>query len=172
MRRVHPALLATLAGVACAPELNWREWRSDEAQLSQMFPCKPVRQQRKVQLAGRELRLVLHVCDAQQVSWSVAHVDVGDPAGMGQALAALTEAAHVNLGAPRTASTPHTVAGDTPQVAAGRFVLRGQAPDGRSLQGAVLVFAKGTVAVQVTALGERLPREAVETFLGSTRAGS
>jgi hypothetical protein len=84
----------------------------------------------------------------------------------------LIEAAHANLGAPRAAAAAPGVPGASPQASAGRYMLRGRAPDSRPLEAALLVYAKGTRVVQATALGPRLPADAIETFLGSARAGS
>lgn len=170
MRRL---LLTALAGVAaCAPELNWREWRTPEVGLTQLFPCKPVRQQRQVALTGRPLQLVLQVCDSADVTWAVAYADVADPSAVAPALRALAEAAHANLGVATTAPEPLAVAGATPQDGAGRFRFRGIARDGRTLDEALVVFARGTVVFQVTALGPKLADDSLETFIGSLRAGS
>lgn len=168
---VRAALLAMLC-TACSPELNWREWRSTEVGLVQLFPCKPVRQQRTVRLAARELKLVLLVCDAGGVTWALAQADTGDPAAVGPALDALVGAAHANLGAPRAAAVSTLVPGATTHAAGGRYALRGRTPDGRTVEAAMLAFAKGTVVVQVTALGTDLAADAVATFLGSVRADS
>lgn len=162
--------VATLAlGAACSPDLNWREWRTAEIGLVQLFPCKPIRQQRRVDLVGQEQTLVLLVCDGGGVTWAVAHADVGDPAAVGPALKAMRLATQANVGAAPVAWVQTQVEGATPNAEAGRARLRGKAPDGREVDVAVLVFAKGTVIVQVTALGGRLPDEAVEIFLGSNR---
>ncbi|WP_326537703.1 hypothetical protein [Pseudorhodoferax sp.] len=168
-RRRARALLPALAlfAAACAPELNWREWRAEGSRVVQMFPCKPVQQQRRLQLAGRELQFVLQVCDAGGVAWAQARVDVQDPAAVELVMQALAAAAHANLGTPPAAAAAPAVAGATPQQASGRFVLAGKGPDGRPLEQAMLLFATGTVVVQVTALGTRLPAAAVDTFLGS-----
>lgn len=156
---------------ACAPDLNWRDWRTPEAGLAQLFPCKPVRQQRTVELGGRSVALVLQVCDAADVTWAVAHADLVDPAAVGPALQQLVASAHANLGAPMGAAAPARLAGATQPPGVARYRLQGQGRDGRLLQSAVLVVAHGTVVVQVTALGPRLVDDSVETFLGSVRVG-
>lgn len=162
--------LSLLMG-GCAPELNWREWRTPEAGLTQLFPCKPVRQQRKIDLAGRPVTMVLQVCDVAEVTWAVAHAELEDPSVVGPALQMLAAAAHDNLGVPRSVPRAASVQGATPQAAAGRFRFQGKGRDGRSLDEAVLVFARGTLVVQVTALGARLADDSIETFLGSVRLG-
>jgi hypothetical protein len=163
--------VALVLCAGCAPELNWREWRSDEAGLVQAFPCKPVRQQRNVQLAGRELLLVLQVCDADGVTWALAHAAAPDPAAVNALLDALSAAAHANIGATRGAAQPAAVPGATPQPAAGRYTFQGRSPQGAALQSSVLVFARGMMVVQLTVLGPRVPEAAVDTFFGSVRAG-
>ena len=168
--------MALIAGLplmlaACTPELNWREWRTPEVGLTQLFPCKPIRQQRKIDLGGRTVVMVLQVCDVSDVSWAVAHADLQDPAAVGPALQLLGAAAHANLGVPLTEPAPSPVKGATPQAAAGRWRFKGTARDGRMLEEAVLIAARGTTVYQVTALGPRLSDDGVETFLGSVRLG-
>lgn len=171
MTRFALAVVIAVLLAACAPDLNWREWRTADAQLQQLFPCKPVRQQRRVIVAGRQLQLVLQVCDADAVTWAQAHTDVGDPAAVGPVLEALAHAAHDNVRAERLPVVPQAVPGSTPQAAAGRYRIVGKAPDGRAVEEALLLFARGTLVVQVTALASRLPGDAVDTFVGSIRAG-
>lgn len=169
MARLWMAALLAFACAACAPELNWREHRSEGARLSQLFPCKPVRQQRQIVVAGREVLLVLQVCDAGGVSWALAQVDVGDPAAVGPVLEALRAAVQHNVGAPSATTAAWAVAGSTPNPAAGRLQLQGQSPIGRPLAAEVLLFVQGTVVVQLTVLGPRLSAAAVETFFESVR---
>lgn len=166
------AALIALICAGCAPALNWREWRSEETGLVQAFPCKPVRQQRQVTIGGGPQLLVLEVCDADGVSWALAHTQAREPAAVGPLLDALAAAAHANLGAARSALRPHAVPGATPQAAAGRYAFAGKDPHGRALQARVLVFARGLLVVQLTALGERVPEAGIEIFFGSVRAGA
>ena len=168
--RVALTALICVAGAGCAPALDWREWRSQETGLLQAFPCRPARQQRQVMIDGRAQLLVLEVCDADGVSWALAHTQASEPAAVGPLLDALAAAAHANLGVARTVLRPQAVPGATPQAAAGRYAFAGQDPRGRALQAQVLVFARGLLVVQLTALGERLPDAGVETFFGSVRA--
>ena len=169
MVRVFPACLFAALTLGCAPDLNWRDWRSDESKLTLMFPCKPVRQQRRVQLGGRELTLVLQVCDSAGVTWAQLHTDVKDPVAVGPVLRALTESAHANISAARATAAVQVVPGATPQPDAGRFQAQGQLADGRPVEMVALLFAHGTLAFQSTALGTKLPEDAVQMFLGSVR---
>lgn len=159
-----------MLATGCAPALDWREARADEAGATVLMPCRPVRQQRTVPLAGGPVTMVLQVCDAGRASWALAHVDLGDPARVNAALAALADAVHTNLGATRAAGQTASVPGATPYASAGRFRTRGRAPDGRALESGTLVFARGTWVVQATVIGERLADAEVDTFLSSARA--
>jgi hypothetical protein len=123
-----------------------------------------------VEVSGRQLRLVLHVCDGVSVTWAQVHTDVADPSAVEPVLQALVSAAHANIGAQPGSGQAVDVPGSTPHPMSGRYRLRGKAPNGRDMEQAMLVFARGTVVVQVTALGGRLPADAVDTFLGSVRA--
>jgi hypothetical protein len=164
-------LVLSLILPACSPDLNWREWRTPEVGLTQMFPCKPVRQQRRLDLGGTAVQMVLQVCDGAGATWAVAHADMVDPAAVAPALQMLTKSAHANLGASVGAAQAALVAGSTPQANAGRYRFQGKGRDGRELDEAMLVFARGTVVFQVTALSPRLVNDDVEVFLASVRVG-
>lgn len=161
-------LIWPLAG--CSPALNWREVRFDEAGIGQLFPCKPVRQQRNVELAGGRQLLVLQVCDAAGATWALSHVQATDPGRVPVLLEALAAAAQANVGAPPGGPTPQAVPGAAAHGASGRYRFAGQAPDGRPVQVAMLLYARGPVAVQLTVLGSSLSDDAVETFFSAARA--
>ncbi len=166
---VAAILVVVLAG--CSPALDWREWQAAEPGVTLMFPCKPVRQQRTLALQGREQRMVLEVCDTAGASWALAYVDVQDPAAVTDFLRTLSAAAQGNLGvAPAAGAEPAGVPGATPNAAGGRFRINGRLPDGQQAAERLLVFAKGTWAVQVTALGRHLTDDAASTFIDSVRA--
>lgn len=155
--------LACLTAAGCAPDLNWREARLSEPGATQLFPCKPVRQQRQVELAGRKRLLVLHVCDAGGSTWAQAIVEADDEADAERVGAALAAALQDNLQlqAPQGSGSPM-----------GRLLWhQGQAPDGRMLQVAGLVTKRGRRVFQVTAMGDRLTQDDAKVFIDSVQAG-
>jgi hypothetical protein len=169
IRRGAPVVGVCAALAACAPALNWREVRPEGSGAQLLFPCKPELQERRVALAGPPVRLSLHVCDAADLTWALAHADVADPGRVAPALAALQAGAAANLGAAASSSTAQAVPGATPQAASGRSRLSGKLPDGRPVQMQVLVFAHGTRVFQASVVGGALPDEAVEAYLTSIR---
>lgn len=168
-KRAAVALLSALLGAACSPALDWRTVRPGDSGASLMFPCKPSSQTRPMPLAGAQVRLALHACRADGVTWGFAFADLDDPARVAPALAALRAAAAANLSAAPVAGVPWPVPGATPNAENRRLELSGRAPDGRALSGHVGVATRGLRVYQATALGERLDAEAVATFLGSVR---
>jgi hypothetical protein len=171
------AVLGLLAGLfgmglaGCAPELNWRLFRPPAedglAGFSVTMPCKPVRQQRRVQLLSQPQVLVLYVCDAGGVSWALGVVEAAQPpTAVAQALVAGT---HLNLSAAPGPAKSQSVKGSATEPPPLRYQVSGRGPDGRPREAATLIFAKGNTVVQLTALGERLADEAVAPFLASPR---
>ena len=157
---------------ACAPALDWREVRVGAADSVALFPCKAASHARLISLAGQQVKLTLHACQAGEATWGLAWADVGDPARVGAALQGLQEGARMNLGQARAQARPLTVKGQTPHPAAGLWSLEGRYPDGTSVVGQVAVFSRGTVVFQATALGVSASAEAAETFFGALRFGS
>lgn len=151
---------AVLAAGGCAPEMNWREVRTAESSVSQLFPCRPMRQQRQLLLAGRQRLMVLHVCDAGGTSWAQASCEVDDAADADRVTRALSEAVHANLGAAQAL---------LPRAGTDRFWIRGRSPGGHDVDAAVRIFSRGARAIQITAMGARLNKGDAETFLDSVR---
>lgn len=170
MARVLVVIWLCVLLVGCSPALNWRELRFDEAGVSQLFPCKPVRQQRSLVLGGGPRQLVLQVCDTAGATWALAYTRASDPGEVPSLLGALAAAAHANVGAAPGAPRAQPVPGSAGHAASGRYRMTGRAPDGRPVEVAVLLFARGTVAVQLTVLGSSLADDAVETFFNAARA--
>ena len=172
-RALGGAIVLSGAGFlsACAPALDWREVRVGAADSVALFPCKVASHARLISLAGQQVKLTLHACQAGEVTWGLAWADVGDPARVGAALQGLKEGARVNLGQAQAQARPLAVKGLTPHPAAGLWSLEGRYPDGKSAQGQVAVFSRGTVVFQATALGVGAGAEAAETFFGALRFG-
>ena len=154
-----------LAG--CAPALDWRDIRPADSGVELQFPCKPSSQQRRLPLAGTEVKLLLYACAAGDQTWGLGYADVGDPARVAPALAELAAAAAANLNATPGKTAPWQAAGATPNTASLRTRLQGRLPDGKPVQMDLAVFTHGTQVFQASVLGERLSDEAVDNFIGT-----
>lgn len=161
--------LAALLLAACSPVLDWRELRPEDSGAVAMFPCRPSVHARSVPLAGGEVRLTLHACQAGEVTWALAFAELGDPARVGPALDELKRSAAANVGATESRPLALAVPGATPYAGSGRQAMRGRRADGAALVSQVAVFAKGTRVYQATAIGPALPEEGLEAFFGGLR---
>jgi hypothetical protein len=169
-RPITATLVVACAGIACSPDLNWREVRPDQSGLQVLLPCKPAGHARRLTLAGVPVEMSLFACSAGEATYAVGFADVGQPALVGRALDELALAAARNIGASGPlASAPVTVQGATPQPQARRLMFAGQLPDGRRVDEQVAVFARGARIYQATAVGARLDVDAAESFIGSLR---
>ena len=167
-----PTVLVASAGLtACAPSLDWREVRVGAAESVALFPCKPAAHARELPLAGQQVKLTLHACQAGDATWGLAWADVGDPARVADALQALQEGVRANLSGARAQARPHSVKGQTPHPSSGRWSLEGRFPDGKPVTGQVAVFSRGTFVFQATALGVVEGSEAADTYFGALRFG-
>jgi hypothetical protein len=136
-----------------------------------LMPCKPVRQERTVQIEGRPVRLDLHACSADAHTWGVAVADVGDPQLLGTALRGFAQAARANVAAATPEPLPLTVVGATPHADSQRLRWVGRGPDGQAVATEVAVFARGTQAFQMTVLGPSRAAVAAQTFMESIHFG-
>ncbi len=165
------SVLALFAGLlaACTPALNWREWPLAGTAAVALFPCKPVALTRDINLAGQQVPMQLHACDADDAVWAVASAPLGDPALVASALLELRSQAARHLRAAQPPPRAWPVPGATPNAAAGRVLLQGQLPDGRSVVEHQGLFVYGTQVFQATVIGARLEDAAVAPFFEGLR---
>lgn len=169
MRWLSGLALLVLASSGCSPSLDWREVRPEGAGLVVLFPCRPAVHAREVGLAGRPVRLQLHSCATDGVTWALALADVQDPAQVGPALRELRRSAAENLGAVPGPVEPWPIPGQTPQPESGRVTVSGRSPQGAAIVSRAAFFSRGTLVFQVTALGGQPAPQSLEPFFTGIR---
>jgi hypothetical protein len=169
LRPIAGLAVAVAASTGCSPILDWRAVSVAGTGWVIEMPCKPDRVERPVPLAGAPVRLVLQACDAGDRTWGIVSADMGDPARVGPALAALKASAVANIGASLAQSLPFQPKGAATHIEAGQLLLDGTRTQGVKVKMAVALFARGTHVFQMTVLGADIPSEALDAFLGSPR---
>jgi hypothetical protein len=163
------AIAAVLVLAGCTPTLNWRELTPDDAGIAVLFPCRPDRHARTLQLAGASTQMQMLVCSAGDSTYALSFADVGDPARVAPALLALRDAALRNIDAGQPALVPLAVRGMTPHAEAVRLSADGRLPDGRTMREHAAFFAKGMRVYQASVIGARPSDEAVDTFFSGLK---
>ena len=167
--RRFAALLAALA--ACTPPFDWRDARPEGSGVAMLFPCRPDRHERAVRIAGTELRMQMHSCQAAGVTFSLAFVDAAQPGQVTPLLAELRARAAANIGGAAEARA-FAPPGATPNEHSALLQIFGRLPDGRRVTEHAAFFVKGLRLYQATAVGESLPADAAETFFGAIKLTS
>jgi hypothetical protein len=157
------AALALLG--ACSPTLDWRQFTPEDFGVTVVFPCRPDRHARALELAGAKAQMEMLVCSAGDDTFAVSFVDIADPAKVGAALVELRDAALRNVGAAPVSPAPFNVPGMTPNPEAVRLAFDGRLPDGRTTRERTAFFVKGLRLYQASVIGAKPSDEAVETFL-------
>jgi len=167
-RSAVAAALAT-ALAACSPALDWREARAEGAVA--MFPCRPHEQERQVSLAGSAVPMRMHACTAAGSNFSLAALDIADPAAVGATLAALRTQLLANVSGAATDERPLAVPGATPNPQSLRVHIVGKRPDGSPVVADTGFFVKGLRLYQAAVLGsaDDLRPDAVDIFFGAIR---
>ena len=170
---LKPVVLALAACgfmlAACSPTFDWREVQPQGTSVKLLFPCKPAMHSRTVTLAGEPTAVVLHVCDAEGLTWALTVAAVGDPRRITRSLQELRAAAAANVQASSTPLRPQVVRGATPNDQSGSVQLQGRRPDGQMVQQSLLVFAQGLQVYAVAALGPTVTDEVTQSFFASIR---
>jgi hypothetical protein len=157
-------LAAAQAVTACSRTLDWRSVTLPDTQLVTELPCRPSRFQRDVEVAGVRLKLFMLSCEAGGVTYGVATAEVGDPARVDGVLHALRESAGAAIRSADSKAGALNMSGVTPFSGNSSAYLHGQRPDGRTVDEAVRVFARGTRVFQASAVGATLPEAALKPF--------
>ncbi len=166
LRLLGAALLCALLA-ACAPELNWREVRSDDAHCLVLLPAKPASHSRTINLGGLNVDMHMTGAAVDDLSFAVASARIPDAAQRTAALAAMQAAMLRNIGATSHNEKSVTLKGGVP---ANEVVAVGQsARNGKKLQMYARFAVQGDRVYQAVAIGpqDQLTPEAADTFLGS-----
>lgn len=154
--------------VACTPALDWREVRPVDSDALALFPCKPARHARTVQLAGATVEMHLAACRAQEATYAVAYATLPAPAQVTPALDQLRRAAAANIGG-IPAATDWTITGMTPNPLAQKLVMQGRDAEGKAVQEQAVFFVRGLRVYQATIVGPALDPAAAETFFSGLK---
>ncbi len=119
---------------------------------------------RRLVLVDAEVQFELLACLAGDVTWALGSADVGDPARVAPALAAMRLARPLNLRGRETTSASATVRGLAPIPAALRFTVVGRQPDGLAVTEESMLFSHGTRVFHAAALGVAPAPAAVQSF--------
>lgn len=157
---------------ACAPTLNWREIQPEGSELFAMFPCKPERFARGVQLAGTKVEMRMSSCVVDGATYAVAYAGIADPAKVSVAMTELRAAITANIAGSVTELGAVSVPGMTPNSLAQRMALRGHGADGDALQEQAVFFVKGLRVYQASIVGPKIDPEAADTFIAGLRFAS
>lgn len=160
-------LAASLCG--CAPALDWREVRPEGTDLAAMFPCRPGRAERDINLAGRPLKLTLLSCSAADALFALSFARVSDAQHLESTLEELRLSVARNIDSAESDKRPFVVRGMSPNPKAVRSHVRGRRADGSAVEGEVAVFSIGPEVVQAQVLATRFDADAAQTFLDGLR---
>lgn len=173
MRVLTLAAWALAAGATgCSPALDWREFQPEGSGVLVTFPCKPDRHARSVTVGARTLQMEMLVCSAAGTTFALSFADLSDPADVTLALADLQTLAIANIGAAIRRTAALQVPGMTPNAQALRLSIEGRRPDGAAVTEELAFFTRGLRIYQATLLGEQVPVEAADTFIGAFKLPS
>jgi hypothetical protein len=163
-----PALALLPVLLACSAAFDWREARPEGSGVTMLFPCRPEKHERTVRIAGAELRMQMHSCEASGAPFSLAFVDAGEPGRVEALLAALKASAAANIGGTPVAE-PFAPPGATPNPGSALLRVQGRLPDGRPVTEHAAFFVHGLRLYQATTIGEALSEDAVKTFFSAIK---
>lgn len=103
-------------------------------------------------------------CETAGVTYGVATAEVGDPARVDAVLHALRDGAVAAIRSADPQARALNLGGVTPFSGNSSAHLRGQRPDGETVDESIRVFARGTRVYQASAIGASLPDVALKPF--------
>lgn len=168
-RRAASAACLLVLLSACAPTFNWRETPIGTSALLAMFPCKPETVTRTLPLAQAEHAMAMRSCDADGVTFAVAHAVLSDPTRADQVLTDWRASTLAGLRA-----DPATATSEVPKglpVLPRMQVLRAgtAAGDPKPMQLRGVWFASGADVFAAFVLAPQIPAEASDPFFAGLR---
>ena len=162
-------LIASALLSACSPTFDWREARFEGSTLVAMFPCRPDRHERPVELAGRRMAMRMDACATGGATFAVSLVELGDPALAPIAQQELRTVAVANVKGDPPQAVPWRLAGTTPNGETTRISTRGRLPDGAPVVEHAAFFTQGLKVYQASVIGAAPNPEALETFFAGLK---
>ncbi|MBA3597666.1 MAG: hypothetical protein H0W40_09850 [Methylibium sp.] len=148
----------------CSPTLDWRQVRAEGGAVTLLLPCKPERRTRPVVLGDVSATVEVLACGAGGTTWGLTSADMGEPAQVGPALAALRAARSDNLEGRETEARAVRFAKLASEPPPLRLRVEGRKPDGQPIVEHSLLFAHGSHVFHAAALGGAPSDRALETF--------
>jgi len=169
--RLATLALATACLVACSPALDWRESRPEGSGATLMFPCRPGKLERAVQLAGATLTMQQHACSAGGALYSLSIARAATPESVSALLAAWRSTAASNVGGVANELPPRNVSGATPNPHSGFVRLAGRLSDGRPVVEHAAFFVRGTRLYLAAVISTTTPAvpDSLDNFFGAIR---
>lgn len=163
LRAFVAALTLTLLA-ACYPELDWREFRSDEGRFVVLLPDKPSLQSANVALAGATTTMRMHVVQKEGAVYGAGYADLPATLSADRAMASARDALVANIGGKLTRDDTIALNGSP-----GRDIrAEGRVRD-RDYVLAARLYVVGTRLYQIAFIGSRkfAERADLDLFLGS-----
>lgn len=154
------AVAIAAATSACSPRFDWRDYRSNDAPYSVLFPSKPATHTRGVNLDGREAPMTMTAAEVDGAIFAVGSTMLRDE----------IEARHA-IGSMRTAMV-RNIGGSVSKEAEREGALEVEAHganNGRPMQLHGRFIARGNRAYQVIVMGpeKAIDAENIDTFMRS-----
>ncbi|WP_295996840.1 hypothetical protein [Rugamonas sp.] len=156
-------VLAATALSACSPTFDWRDYRSNDAPYTVLFPAKPVQQTRTIDLDGQQVSMTMAAAVVDGTSFAVGSAEVADPAHAQIAVLAMKTAMVKNIGG--TVTLDKVSGGQQTTIA---IEARGS-QNGKPmlLAGHFVAKDKRIYQVIVMARGKQVSQDTVDTFISS-----
>jgi hypothetical protein len=168
MSRFLVAACAVLAA-ACSPTFNWREVRPEGTRLAAMLPCKPDVGEREVPIAGKPVRLKALGCETGGQTFVLLHADLGDPAGLSEALAQWRRATQANLHTPTDTAEAFVPPGALALPQSLRVGAQGRRADGTAVHSQAAYFAQGSRVFQAAVYADKPDAQAAQVFFAGLK---
>jgi hypothetical protein len=157
MRQLPLAVLLALTLSACSPKYDWRDYRSEDAPYSVLFPGKPAKQTRAVKLGQLEVSMTMTAAEIDGVVFAIGSAQLADAAQAPAAIAAMQTAMVNNIGG--TLTSNKLLANGAQEVDASGKTMR--------LTGRFITKDRRVYQVVVIGAPQKIEADTVETFFSS-----
>jgi len=159
-KRTFAVVAAVAALVACSPKYDWRDFRSNDAPFSVLFPGKPGTHSREIDLDGQKVQMTMAAAEVEHTMFAVGSAELSDAAKAAQAVQAMKTQMVRNIGAKV----------DKESTKDGAFLVDASGvSNGMPMRLHARFLSRGKRAYQVVVIGpaKEIDAEVVDTFMSS-----
>lgn len=178
LKKSLPTILSTLVAAcvlsACSPKFDWRDYRSNDAPYTALFPGKPATFSRPIDLDGMKVTMTMTAAEIDGTTFAIGSAEAADANQAQVALQAMKTALVKNINGTVKSEKAASAASATGNTSRRQSSLEIEATGSQNgvpmlLVGRFVAHDKRIYQIIVLGREKHVVRDSVETFMSSVK---